>query len=51
VKTKTVIDAEHVFESFGDRPIIRDFTLRIQRGDRIGWSAPTAPARRRCSSC
>jgi len=36
VKTKTVIDGEHVSKSFGDRPIIRDFTLRIQRGDRIG---------------
>jgi ATP-binding cassette subfamily F protein uup len=36
VKTKTVIDAEHVFKSFTDRPIIKDFTLRIQRGDRIG---------------
>ena len=36
VKTKTVIDAEHVSKAFGDRPIIRDFTLRIQRGDRIG---------------
>ena len=36
VKTKTVIDAEHVFKGFGDRPIIKDFTLRIQRGDRIG---------------
>ncbi|HEU0311109.1 MAG TPA: ATP-binding cassette domain-containing protein [Sphingomicrobium sp.] len=36
VKTKTVIDAEHVSKSFDDRPIIRDFTLRIQRGDRIG---------------
>jgi ATP-binding cassette subfamily F protein uup len=36
VKTKTVIDADHVFKSFGDRPIVRDFTLRIQRGDRIG---------------
>ncbi len=36
VKTKTVIDAEHVFKSFGDRPIIKDFTLRVQRGDRIG---------------
>ena len=36
VKTKTVIDAEHVSKSFGDRQIIRDFTLRIQRGDRIG---------------
>lgn len=36
VKTKTVIDAEHVFKSFDNRPIIKDFTLRIQRGDRIG---------------
>jgi ATP-binding cassette subfamily F protein uup len=35
-KTKTVIDAEHVSKSFGDRPIIRDFSLRVQRGDRIG---------------
>ncbi len=36
VKTKVVIDAEHVFKSFGEREIIRDFSLRIQRGDRIG---------------
>ena len=36
VKTKTVIDADRVSKSFGERPIIRDFTLRIQRGDRIG---------------
>ncbi|HVJ71409.1 MAG TPA: ABC-F family ATP-binding cassette domain-containing protein, partial [Sphingomicrobium sp.] len=36
VKTKTVIDADQVVKSFSDRPIIRDFTLRIQRGDRIG---------------
>jgi len=43
-KTKTVIDAEHVTKRFpapalgtsGERTIIRDFTLRIQRGDRIG---------------
>ena len=36
VKTKTVIDAEHVVKAFSERPIINDFTLRIQRGDRIG---------------
>jgi ABC transport system ATP-binding/permease protein len=36
VKTKTVIDAENVSKSYGDRTIIRDFTLRVQRGDRIG---------------
>lgn len=35
-KTKSVIVAEHVSKSFGDRRIIRDFSLRIQRGDRIG---------------
>ncbi|ALR20722.1 ABC-F family ATP-binding cassette domain-containing protein [Sphingobium baderi] len=35
-KTKSVISAEHVTKNFGDRAIIRDFSLRIQRGDRIG---------------
>ena len=35
-KTKTVISAEGIGKSFGDRTIIKDFTLRIQRGDRIG---------------
>jgi ATP-binding cassette subfamily F protein uup len=36
VRSKTVIDAQNASKSFGDRPIIRDFTLRVQRGDRIG---------------
>ena len=36
VKTKVVINAEHVTKSFGERAIIKDFSLRIQRGDRIG---------------
>ncbi|HUQ13500.1 MAG TPA: ABC-F family ATP-binding cassette domain-containing protein [Novosphingobium sp.] len=36
VRTKSVIVADKVFKSFEGRPIIRDFTLRIQRGDRIG---------------
>jgi ABC transport system ATP-binding/permease protein len=35
-KTKTVINAEAVCKSYGEREIIKDFTLRIQRGDRIG---------------
>jgi len=35
-KTKSVIVSEHVTKRFGDRTIIRDFNLRIQRGDRIG---------------
>ncbi len=36
VKTKSVIVAEKVTKKFGDRTIIKDFSLRIQRGDRIG---------------
>ena len=36
VKTKAVIVADKVTKRFGDRAIIKDFTLRIQRGDRIG---------------
>jgi ATP-binding cassette subfamily F protein uup len=40
VRTKTVIGAEQVSKSFGDRQIIREFSLRIQRGDRIGIVGP-----------
>ena len=36
VKTKSVIVAEKVAKRFGDRTVIKDFSLRIQRGDRIG---------------
>jgi len=35
-RTKVVIDAEHVTKRFGDRTIIRDFSFRVTRGDRIG---------------
>ena len=35
-KTKVVIDAEGVTKHYGDRAIIRDFTFRVTRGDRIG---------------
>jgi ATP-binding cassette subfamily F protein uup len=40
VRSKAVIDADHVSKSFGDRCIVRDFSLRIQRGDRIGLVGP-----------
>src|SRR5438270_6881415 len=40
VRSKTVIEAEDVTKSYGERPIIRDFSLRIQRGDRIGIVGP-----------
>ena len=36
VRTKVVIDARHASKSYGDRPIIRDLSLRVTRGDRIG---------------
>jgi ABC transport system ATP-binding/permease protein len=39
-KTKVVIDAEHVWKSYGERTVIKDLTLRIQRGDRIGIVGP-----------
>jgi len=36
VRTKTVIDVKHASKAYGDRTIIRDLTLRVTRGDRIG---------------
>jgi ATP-binding cassette subfamily F protein uup len=35
-KSKSVIVAEDISKSYGDRTIIKPFSLRIQRGDRIG---------------
>jgi ATP-binding cassette subfamily F protein uup len=37
---KLVIEAENVAKSFGDRPIVRGLTLRVERGDRIGFIGP-----------
>ncbi|MDO6413332.1 ATP-binding cassette domain-containing protein [Sphingomonas sp. BIUV-7] len=39
-RTKIVIDAEHVSKNYGDRTIIDDFSLRVTRGDRIGFVGP-----------
>ncbi|MBK8631292.1 MAG: ABC-F family ATP-binding cassette domain-containing protein [Sphingomonadales bacterium] len=36
VRTKSVIEADNVTLRYGERTIIRNFSLRIQRGDRIG---------------
>jgi ATP-binding cassette subfamily F protein uup len=35
-KTKSVIVADKLTKRFGERAVIKDFSLRIQRGDRIG---------------
>jgi ATP-binding cassette subfamily F protein uup len=36
VRTRMVIEADGVTKRFAERAIVRDFSLRIQRGDRIG---------------
>ncbi len=35
-RSKSVIVAENIAKSYGDRTVIKPFSLRIQRGDRIG---------------
>ena len=37
---KMVIEAERIAKSFGERPIVRNFSLRVQRGDRVGIFGP-----------
>jgi len=36
VSGKLVIDAEGLSKSYGDRPIVKDLSLRVLRGDRLG---------------
>ncbi|RJF93432.1 ABC-F family ATP-binding cassette domain-containing protein [Sphingomonas cavernae] len=36
VRTKSVITAEGVTKRFGERAVIKDFSFKVQRGDRIG---------------
>src|SRR5262249_7553618 len=37
---KLVIEAERIAKSYNNRPIVRNFGLRVQRGDRIGIVGP-----------
>jgi ATP-binding cassette subfamily F protein uup len=36
VSGRLVVEAKHIAKSFGDRVIVRDLSLRILRGDRLG---------------
>ncbi|HEY9537243.1 MAG TPA: ATP-binding cassette domain-containing protein [Kiloniellaceae bacterium] len=36
----TVIEAEHLAKSFGDLALLKDFSTRIRRGDRLGIIGP-----------
>lgn len=38
--SKLVIEAKSVSKSFGDRPIVMGFSIRVARGDRIGIVGP-----------
>jgi ATP-binding cassette subfamily F protein uup len=33
---KLVVEAKGISKSYGDRPIVADFSIRIERGDRVG---------------
>ena len=37
---KLVIETKNIAKSFGDRTVVREFSTRIQRGDRIGLVGP-----------
>ncbi|HEX6735073.1 MAG TPA: ATP-binding cassette domain-containing protein [Azonexus sp.] len=37
---KLVAELEHVVKSYGARPVVADFSTRIQRGDKIGLIGP-----------
>jgi ABC transport system ATP-binding/permease protein len=37
---RMVLDVRHVSKSFGTTPVVRDLTLRVMRGDRVGLIGP-----------
>ncbi len=37
---KRVIEATHLAKTYEDRPIVRDFSIRIARGDRVAFVGP-----------
>ena len=50
-KSKSVIVAENITKSYDGRAVIKPFSLRIQRGDRIGIVGANGAGKRRCSKC
>ncbi len=38
--SKLVVEAKAISKAFGDRPIVKDFSIRVARGDRIGIVGP-----------
>ncbi|MBO7097188.1 MAG: ATP-binding cassette domain-containing protein, partial [Alphaproteobacteria bacterium] len=40
LKSKMVIEAKHIYKSFGEHEIVKDFSIRIMRGNRLGVAGP-----------
>ena len=40
IQSKLVIEAKHISKSFGEREIVKDFSLRVLKGNRIGIVGP-----------
>lgn len=40
LRSKLVIEAKHISKSFGDREIVKDFSIRVIKGNKIGIVGP-----------
>ncbi len=40
IQSRLIVETKHVNKSFGDREIVRDFSIRILRGNKIGVVGP-----------
>ena len=40
LKSKLVIEAKHIFKTYGDRELVKDFSIRVIKGNRIGIVGP-----------
>ena len=38
--SQTVFEAEHISKSYGSNPVVRDLSVRVVRGDRVGLLGP-----------
>src|SRR6266481_2860266 len=48
---RLVTVAEGISKAYGDHVVVRNFSLRVMRGDRLGIVGPNGTARPRCSIC
>ena len=40
VRSRLVIEAKHIYKSYGERELVKDFSIRIMKGNRIGVVGP-----------